>query len=449
MKFLNKDKDNIISIVKSLRPINYLYSKQNKDYDKFFRSSSLKGLIKQINSKPKYNELLKPGESLEVLKNNKNNVLDVNFKSTFNYLEELSNLKNLPMVLLNKKYYKRGRFNNGYEDSLNSNERRKRIKENEKKKKQEKISNIKNSGDAEVTLDPGRYHPNYNFIKKRYPCAYLGKPKIKEDSFEKEKNKSEEEKEKINEQNNNNNSNIENDEDILSSRNIKIKSRNKNNNNENKLNGKKIKKMNYSSPNFYTMPKSLSVKNNENKKIKIINDKNNNNKLLYKLKEHNTVSSWSQSMDIDKSKKISEHIKMINTEKSKTSYNYYSTHRMANSTKFFTKNKKKLNKNTSAENLRCPIIFDKMPGRDRPINFVDGNWEGCRTNYNPDYNIIRPHIRSIIFKSKRKYQNYKRYITGKIIRSYCYSPDQYFVFEIKENKEKDISGKYGTIISKS
>ena len=170
MKFLNREKDNIISIVKSLRPINYLYSKQNKDYDKFFRSSSLKGLIRQINARPKYNEFLKPGESLEELNNKNNTILNVNFKSTFNYLEELSNLKNLPMVLVNKKLFKRGRFNDDYaEHSLNSNEKRKKNKENEKKKKKEKIAQIKNSGDADVTLDPGRYHPNYNFIKKRYP----------------------------------------------------------------------------------------------------------------------------------------------------------------------------------------------------------------------------------------------------------------------------------------
>ena len=209
--------------------------------------------------------------------------------------------------------------------------------------------------------------------------------------------------------------------------------------------------MNFSSPNFYSMYKSISVKNNENNKIKKINEQkiNNNNNLIYKLKDHNTVSSWSQSIDLDKSKKISERIKMINTDKNKTNYNCYSTHRMAYSTKIFSKNKKKLNKNTSAENLKCNINFDKMQGRDRPINFVDGGWEGCRSNYNPDYNIIRPHIRSTIFKSKRKYQNFKKYITGKIIRSYCYSPDKYFVFEIKENKENEITGKYGTIILKS
>ena len=90
-----------------------------------------------------------------------------------------------------------------------------------------------------------------------------------------------------------------------------------------------------------------------------------------------------------------------------------------------------------------------MPGRDRPINFVDGNWEGCRTNYNPDYNIIRPHIPSIIFKNKIKDQNYKKYITGKIIRSYCFNPIQYFVFEIKENKKNSNLPGYEAILSKS
>ena len=201
----------------------------------------------------------------------------------------------------------------------------------------------------------------------------------------------------------------------------------------------KNKKMNYSSSNCYSMPKSSSI----NKKIKILNDiRKKKIKSVNKMNEYNTVSFWSHTMDLDRSKKFTDQIKVIN-DKNKTNYNYFT-----NSTGGFKKIKK-ISKNTSAANLRCPIVFDKMPGRDRPINFVDGGWEGCRTNYNPDYNIIRPHIPSIIFKNKRKYQNFKKYITGKIIRSYCYSPDKYFVFEIKENKENEVSGKYGTIILKS
>ena len=102
-------------------------------------------------------------------------------------------------------------------------------------------------------------------------------------------------------------------------------------------------------------------------------------------------------------------------------------------------------------NIRCPIIFDRMPGRDRPLNLIDGDKDACRSNYNPEYDIIRPHIPSTIFKCKRKFENYKKYITGRIIRSYCYSPDNYFVFEIKNNKnnKKNILGKYGTLLSKA
>ena len=115
------------------------------------------------------------------------------------------------------------------------------------------------------------------------------------------------------------------------------------------------------------------------------------------------------------------------------------------------RNKKKTNKNSSVENIRCPIIFDRMPGRYRPLNFIDKDKDACRINYNPDYDIIRQHILSTIFKCKRKFENYKKYITGRIIRSYCYSPDNYFVFEIKNNKnnKSNILGKYGTIISKA
>ena len=92
-----------------------------------------------------------------------------------------------------------------------------------------------------------------------------------------------------------------------------------------------------------------------------------------------------------------------------------------------------------------------MPGRDRSLNFIDGDKDACRSNYNPDYDIVRPHIPSTIFKSKRKFENYKKYITGRIIRSYCYSPDNYFVFEIKNNKNNrnNILGKYGAILSKA
>ena len=434
-------KDNIISIVKSLHPINYLYSKQNKDYDKYFRSSSLKGLIKQINSHPKFNEFLKPGESFEELNAKNDTYMDVNFKSTFNYIEELSNLKNLPLVLLNKNYYKKGKFNNDYEEHSKKKDKKKKLLEEKKKNKKQRISQIKNSGDAEVTLDPGRYHPNYDFIKRRYPCAYLGKPKIKEESFHKEIKIIDEEEEKKEIEQENSNSNNENDNNISNISN-RINQNTKINNFDKIVSNKKdksnslykSKKMNSSTPNFYSIHKTL-IKNNNNKIG--INDKTKMKK-VNKFNDHYASSSWSNGLDLDKTKITKEQMKLSN-EKNKIYYRTY----------FRKNNKKIINRNSSMENLRCPIIFDRMPGRDRPINFVDGGRDGCRSNYNPDYNVIRPHIPSTIFKCKRKFQNFKKYITGKIIRSYLYNPEQYFVFEIKDKKDDKISGDYGTILSKS
>jgi len=433
MKY-NKEKDNIISIVKSIRPINYLYSKQNKDYDKYFRSASVKGLIKQINTKQKFNEFYIPGESLEDVDNKKNTFMDVNFKSTFNYIEELSNLKNLPMVLVNKSYYKKSRYNNKLENKTNKKFNKKKLLDKEKKKKLEKKSQIKCIGDEENTLDPGRYHPNYDFIKKRYPCAYLGKPKIKkEDSFQKETKEiieqeeikeNEKENTSSNSENENENENDTSNQNNTTNRNnLEDTSVNKSNQFNRNTNYKKSKKMNFSSPNFYVMQKGKQSSKNITKYVL---------KQSNKSKENNPAISCSNNLDLDKSQKIKEQLKIFNIK---------------NQNKY-KRNKKMNNKNSSMENLRCPIIFDRMPGRDRSLNHIDNDKDSCRSNYNPDYGIIRPHIPSTIFKCKRKFENYKKYITGKIIRSYCYSPDNYFVFEIKNNKD-NILGKYGRILSKN
>ena len=469
MNFLNKEKDNILSILKSLRPIKYLYSKQNRDYDKFFRSSSVKGLIKQMNSKPRFDEYLKPGESLESFNNNKNqNILNVNFKSTFNYIEELSNLRNLPIVLLNKRLFKNGRFNSDFEDNLVTKNEKNKQKEEEKKRKYKKISH-KNSGDSDVTLDPGRYHPNYNYIKRRYPCAYLGKPKMKEEEssqrenrpLEKEEKKekekeSEKEKDNENEKSMNENSLSHNDNENSSNHKTEKKSKkdyspsstNINPNNKNK------NKMNFSSPNFFSNSKLATMKEKEKKKFKLSSknkNKRNNMKLKSNAKDHNTISSLSNEMDLKKSANLKVKLLSKNSEKFKTNVNFYNSHRLKNITNY-PKNYHtafKFNKNNSAEGVKCQVNFDKMPGRDRPINFVDSSWEGCRTNYNPDYKIIRPHIPSFIFQSRRKYDTFKKFITGKIIRSYCYSPDNYFVFNIKDNKDDKIPGEYGTFLMKA
>ena len=450
MYLLNQDKDNIASIVKSLRPIKYLYSKQNKDYDKYFRGSCLKDLVKQLKTQRKFNEFLKPGESLDEINNDKS-IMDINFKSTFNYIEELSNLKNLPISILNKSDHQSIKNTSENKDQKKN---LKLIRINEQLKNKNLIQAKKN-WDADVTLDPGRYHPNYNYIMRRYPCAFLGKPKNEEynnNAHNSEENKKGDnfEKKRKNEKNNTNENSNENNDSKSKKKNKNKKNKNLNEYMSNRTFHNKNfnifdpqKKLSFNKSNHYGILKKNTSKNfqsTSHPKDKFASTT---------LKDQNTASSWTNTVDFETSKKGSEQFK--SKERNISIYNnskvhFYSTQRGSYALR---KNKKDLLKNTSMENLRCPIIFDKMQGRDRPTNFLTGMKEGSRTLYNPDYNIVRPHIPSYIFKSERKYQEFKKYITGKIIRSYCYNPEEYFAIEYKENKENEMSGKYGIIVLKS
>ena len=92
---------------------------------------------------------------------------------------------------------------------------------------------------------------------------------------------------------------------------------------------------------------------------------------------------------------------------------------------------------------RNPIIFKKMLGRD---DVLFNNQNLNLISYFPNYKCMMPHIPATIFKYKKNEQNYKKYITGKIIRGYNYKTEKYFVFDYKNqnqikkiniNKERD------------
>ena len=228
MELLNNKKDNIISIVKSIHPIKYLYSKQNKDYDKYFSGSSLKDFVKKINSPKKIDFFGNPGENIKEFIS-KNTGSGINFKSAFNYFQELSNLKKIPLSVLKSATAKTDKNN-----SEDAKSKQKKDKKNELNENQTTLLNkIKKNGDEDVTLDPGRYNPKYDYILRRYPCAYLGKPKKSSDSFPVRKNKKENEKIK----NINKNLNQTGVDDDENNDNIKT---NKNSNSKNKKKNKKL-----------------------------------------------------------------------------------------------------------------------------------------------------------------------------------------------------------------
>ena len=178
MYLINRKKDNIISIVKSIRPINYLYSKQNKDYDKYFRGSCLKDFVKQINSQKKGDYILEPGENINEFDDTNKKDSGIDFKNALNYFRELSGLKKLPFSKLNETIIKAGR-----KSETNKNRKNNKIKLNKVSNEKRKINlyNIGNNIDPNNSTYPGKYNPNYDYIKRRYPCAFFGRYK-KEDN---------------------------------------------------------------------------------------------------------------------------------------------------------------------------------------------------------------------------------------------------------------------------
>ena len=441
MNFFNSEKDNIITIVKTLKPIKNIYSKQNKDFDKYFHGLSLKYLVDHMKIQKKYNPYLNPGESLDEPDNN--SIMNINFKSTFNYLDELNKVKSLPTIK---------KISNNIKIIKNKTKGKKNKKILEKKK-QDEISNLvrKKMWDENVTLDPGRYYPKYDYIRKKIPCAFIGKPKItEEDYIIKNEEKKEETEKKIKKE--------------------KINIQEKKEENDN-INNKDIKNANPKNKiilNESDSSKILLDKINSNLDSPKKNNMNNRSNILYPsankkmkisqktdkfsssiIKHQNTASSWSNTLELDSSKKLSEQYKTrdnnrnISLENS-SKFNYYSTQKIN-----FKTNKRYSLKNMSMSNLKCPIIFDKMQGRDELDELDKKSKAVYRINYNPDYNALRPHIPTIKFKSVRQYQDFKKYINGKIIRSYWYNPQQYFVFEYKENKENDMNGNYGNIMLNS
>ena len=383
-----KKNDFTLSILKTLKPITFSYSRQSKEYEKYFSGSNLKHLLKSVNKKVKTNNsIFNNPFAFDQIKND-NKFINVNIKSSFNYITDLSSLKNFPLSMLKKrKNYdeyiaKMNLFNELFyitKEKLVDIEFRKKRGERIKKK----FELQKLNGENETTLDPGKYYPKYGIIQKRYPVAYLG-----ERNEETKKN------------------------------NLELK---------NKIN-----------------------KNNDNKKINYLRKKNNNIKaIINKEKEINAQEKINNNNNrkineystIYKSKSVNN---LLNTEKlnintmninNKTSNKFYSN----NKTKNVHKNKKRLYKSFSAENInkvKCPIVFNKMPGRDRKV-VIEPHFN--EINYSPNFEFTRPHVPATIFKPTFNCQKFKKYMTSKIIRSYCFTPDKYFVFEVNQNKDRNKS----------
>ena len=369
-----KKNDFTMSVIKSLKPIDFSYSRQSKEYEKYFSGSNLKDLLKSINRKAKTNNSIYNNPLFFDQTKNDTNFININIKSSFSYITDLSSLNNFPISMIKKrKNYEEyvAKMNLFHElfyitkEKLVDSEFRK--KRGERIKKKYESQNL--HGEEETTLDPGKYYPKYDIVQRRYPIAFLG---IKEE--------------------------------------------------ENKNNLKKsVKKDN-----------TKKIKNDYYEPGKELNEQKLNYKNYRKINPYSTLYKSNSENDILNIDNID--INSININ-NKTNNTFYIKNNGKNNN-YRIMNNKRLIRTSSNENInkvKCPIIFNKMPGRDRKV-VVEPYFN--EVYYSPNYDITRPHVPATIFKHTLDTQKFKKYMTGKIIRSYCYTPDNYIVFELNKNKDK-------------
>ena len=96
---------------------------------------------------------------------------------------------------------------------------------------------------------------------------------------------------------------------------------------------------------------------------------------------------------------------------------------------------KVMKKSNSQTIISTPVMisFKKMMGRDG-VKKENNLIEKTDIEYKPNYDFRLPHVRSFQFKTKRNKQNHKKYLLGKILRSYSFNTYGYFVMDIKKNK---------------
>lgn len=410
--------DNINRILKSISPLKNTFSKMSKKLDKSFKYASLSNLVKSLDVKYIYKDQFEPDPEIILHKNDYN----VNFQNSYEYLEELSNINNLPLVIQNKNYIKDGEFNPDFEGDVNKREiNRKYLLEEEGKRKRERlkkrIEKLKKFKESDSNIDPGKYHPNYDVIKRRYPCAFIRDPNshIKDswltncpfrNTFEDFKRLENERKENLKKEN-------YKDE----------KDKNNDNNNSTILNNKDLNN-------------NLNPKDINNKSNLIFNENNSTSINEINREKGEEDVKFIKVQNLKAKKSIPQKVKnlslplIVNTPRKQNSSIISSN--ISNTSKISPK--RRMNRSISYENLlglKSPILFNKMRGRPNLFNETK-----YLISYNPNYDSTFPHVPSYIFKYKKNKQNYKKYINGKIIRGYYYNPCEYYVMELQKSEEK-------------
>lgn len=372
--------DNFNSIIKSLKPIKLRFSKQSLYHDKIFKKSSLETLDRKLNGPKKSPENFQSSQlykKIDYLYNVRNN--------SYDYFEDIKGAKNIPLKINKKGYnFVKNLYNPEFEvkpeDRYFYNDNAKRYFFDAKR-----YNRSKKLFKFEVfALDPGYYHPNYNYIKKRIPCIDFSKSRNIQ-----EKN----EMAKTSDDNNKENSRcLENKENIINSNQI---------NHTNNIEIEEEKLNNYNN--------SLKTENEENSQ----KEENNKSKNILNFKYSITPK---KSYPITNNEEVKK-IKKYNLPKIQ-----------------------KIHKSTSQITISTPIMisFNKMIGRNKKNTQKLKLIKGEEIDYSPNYSCTLPHVRSVSFKSNGNMQNHKKFIVNKILRSYYFNSDSYYVIDCKKNEKKEL-----------
>ena len=442
--------DDIMLLLKSISPIKNNYSKSNREFDKIFKNVSLGGLIKNLNCKHKVQDEFSP--SPEYLKNR--NKLEINLQNSYTYIKELSNINNLPIIAKNKYYIKKGLLNDDFDFDFNNKEEKKKalgekdnIQKSKFKEKLKKIKNLKRNCSDIYSL---KSKSDFDFIKKK---AYI---KPLPSSITDIKNHIEIFKhgnKKINDKHENKN-NInrftfkqEQNQKQSSNKNKKDNSNILFNIKQNINNNSKLFNDSYSNRSNLSNNKNIDFNNiNNNRQRSSRNETKLDKNTIIKNSFNNNyengnplTNSDCHTCEINKSTNI-EDITFNNPDKDKIrksnslSYIYNKNVKLPKMKKLFRNDSK--NKNKRNNGIKFSIYFNRMSGRDVK-NHEDKNYKII--SYSPNYDFLIPHVHSPIFSYRKNDENYKKFKTGQIIRSYHFSPDQYFVFEFNKKKTKKFS----------
>ena len=366
---LKKIDDNFNELVKSLKQTKYIFSKESLKHDKYFKNSNVEMLEKNLNAPKKSPDNFYTSKLFK----NLDNIYNLS-NAPFDYAQNLKGEKHIPIKIRQKGVnFIKNLYNPEFEEKKEENF----ILYDKYKKRNNNRFNIKQLNKTKkifkfkiFALDPGYYHPNYNYVKKRIPSIDFSKST---------------------------NSHEKNDS-------AKIFEENKDYTPPQNVNNCTIKE----NINMNVMKNYDNESESENEKLNILKKDISRNNVVDNLNyEAQTILPIISGKETEKEIKKKTYIKKLS----------------------YSKSQKMIPK-------KGMISFKKMIGR-YPPKKIFKQIDKIDNEYKPNYNCTLPHVRSFMFKSSGNEKNYKKYAIGKILRSYYYNPNGYFVMDINNS---NISG---------